>query len=180
MRRFKLHSSLVLVLTVVGLLACGSVLAEKPDQAGGGKNKNHEQNSRHEGGHVSRTEPDKNAHEGRDGGRGNYAPSVTVHFNDQQRTAVRKYYSERMHSGHCPPGLAKKNNGCLPPGQAKKWAVGQALPRDVIFYDPSPEIVIRLGTPPPSHRFVRVANDILLIAVGTGMVMDAIADLGRL
>jgi hypothetical protein len=27
----------------------------------------------------------------------------------------------------CPPGLAKKNNGCLPPGQAKKL-VGAALP----------------------------------------------------
>jgi hypothetical protein len=26
----------------------------------------------------------------------------------------------------CPPGLAKKRNGCLPPGQAKKrWNVGQ-------------------------------------------------------
>lgn len=28
--------------------------------------------------------------------------------------------------GRCPPGLAKKNNGCLPPGQAKKlYNVGQ-------------------------------------------------------
>lgn len=27
--------------------------------------------------------------------------------------------------GGCPPGLAKKNNGCLPPGQAKKLNVGQ-------------------------------------------------------
>jgi hypothetical protein len=28
--------------------------------------------------------------------------------------------------GACPPGLAKKNNGCLPPGQAKKlYNVGQ-------------------------------------------------------
>lgn len=26
---------------------------------------------------------------------------------------------------NCPPGLAKKNNGCLPPGQAKKLGVGQ-------------------------------------------------------
>ena len=42
------------------------------------------------------------------------------------------------HSGHdavgygvggCPPGLAKKNNGCLPPGQAKKlYHVGQRFP----------------------------------------------------
>jgi hypothetical protein len=22
---------------------------------------------------------------------------------------------------HCPPGLAKKDNGCMPPGQAKKY-----------------------------------------------------------
>jgi len=28
--------------------------------------------------------------------------------------------------GACPPGLAKK--GCLPPGQAKKLAIGQRLP----------------------------------------------------
>ena len=27
--------------------------------------------------------------------------------------------------GGCPPGLLKKNNGCLPPGQAKKLNVGQ-------------------------------------------------------
>jgi Ni/Co efflux regulator RcnB len=28
--------------------------------------------------------------------------------------------------GACPPGLAKKNNGCMPPGQAKKlYSVGQ-------------------------------------------------------
>lgn len=28
----------------------------------------------------------------------------------------------------CPPGLARKNNGCLPPGQARKLFAGQALP----------------------------------------------------
>ena len=31
--------------------------------------------------------------------------------------------------GGCPPGLAKKNNGCLPPGQAKKlYRIGQRYP----------------------------------------------------
>lgn len=31
--------------------------------------------------------------------------------------------------GGCPPGLAKKGNGCLPPGQAKKlYNVGQRFP----------------------------------------------------
>jgi len=32
---------------------------------------------------------------------------------------------------------------------------------------------------PSRHRFVRVASDILMIAVGTGMVVDAIEDIGR-
>jgi hypothetical protein len=32
-------------------------------------------------------------------------------------------------TGGCPPGLAKKNNGCLPPGQAKKlYSIGQRWP----------------------------------------------------
>lgn len=30
-------------------------------------------------------------------------------------------------AGGCPPGLAKKQNGCLPPGQAKKLLRGQHL-----------------------------------------------------
>ena len=33
--------------------------------------------------------------------------------------------------GSCPPGLAKKNNGCMPPGQAKKlYNVGQRYNRN--------------------------------------------------
>ncbi len=33
--------------------------------------------------------------------------------------------------GSCPPGLAKKNNGCLPPGQTKKsYNVGQRYNRN--------------------------------------------------
>ena len=31
-------------------------------------------------------------------------------------------------AGGCPPGLAKKHNGCLPPGQAKKFYRGQRYP----------------------------------------------------
>ena len=34
--------------------------------------------------------------------------------------------------GSCPPGLAKKENGCLPPGQAKKlYNVGQRYDRNL-------------------------------------------------
>jgi hypothetical protein len=30
----------------------------------------------------------------------------------------------------CPPGLAMKNNGCMPPGQLKKQSIGRLLPVD--------------------------------------------------
>ena len=45
-------------------------------------------------------------------------------------------------AANCPPGLAKKNNGCLPPGQAKKlYNVGQRYPyasRDLFGYNQLP------------------------------------------
>lgn len=114
----------------------------------------------------------------RDGRRD--GPRVGIHFGDRHREIVREYYGERYRSGHCPPGLAKKRNGCMPPGQAKRWRIGQPLPRNVVYYDAPRDIVLRFGMPPEGHRYVRVAADILLIAVGTGMVVDAIEDLNRL
>jgi Ni/Co efflux regulator RcnB len=38
---------------------------------------------------------------------------------------------------------------------------------------------VRIGLPPKGYRYVRVANDILMIAIGTNMVVDAIEDLMR-
>jgi hypothetical protein len=44
--------------------------------------------------------------------------------------------------GNCPPGLAKKNNGCMPPGQAKKlYNFGQRYPyasRNLFGYNQLP------------------------------------------
>ena len=50
------------------------------------------------------------------------------------RTVVATDHLRRVYAfdtrGGCPPGLAKKNNGCLPPGQAKKlYNVGQMYNR---------------------------------------------------
>ena len=102
------------------------------------------------------------------------------HFEERHRVVVHDYYVKEYQSGHCPPGLAKKHNGCMPPGQAKKWKMGRPLPPDVIYYGVPPSLVVQIGAPPPSYRYVRVASDILMIAVGTGLVVDAINDLGRM
>ena len=102
------------------------------------------------------------------------------HFREQDRVVVREYYEREYRGGHCPPGLAKKHNGCMPPGQARKWAYGRPLPRDVAFYEVPRDVVVRIGVPPPGYKYVRVASDILMIAAATNMVVDAITDLGRM
>lgn len=100
-------------------------------------------------------------------------------FDANDRVVVREYFGQEYRNGNCPPGLAKKRNGCMPPGQARKWKIGHPLPSDVVIYDLPRELVVRIGLPPAGHKYVRVASDILLIAVGTSMVIDAIDDLGR-
>lgn len=146
-------------------LAAGPAMADKPAWAGGGK---------HGGKGGDRQE------ERHDDRRGDApALSVQIGFGGDARRVVNDYYGAEFRAGNCPPGLAKKKNGCLPPGQAKKWSRGRPLPADVAFYDLPRDLVLRLPPPPRDHRYVRVAGDILLIAVGTSMVVDAIEDIGR-
>ncbi len=168
--RFLRTTALMLATSLV--VAPLSSLAGKPEWAGNGKNK-HQQEDNDHGGRVY-SNPQTSPQSG---------VSVDIriggYFGDRQREQVQSYYRQEARSGHCPPGLAKKNNGCLPPGQAKKWAMGQPLPRDVAYTQIDPRVLVRLGTPPAGHRYVQVAADILLIAVGTSMVVDAIQDLGR-
>ncbi len=159
--------------------------AEKPAHAGGGKPP-HVEHKGDKGGKPHKGDKGGGHDEPRRVSSGGERSSLSVnvqiggYFTDSQRRAVVDYYEPQFRAGNCPPGLAKKNNGCMPPGQAKKWRKGYPLPGDVIYYPVPDGISVRLGLPPSGHKFVRVATDILLIAVGTGMVIDAIDDLGRL
>jgi hypothetical protein len=115
-----------------------------------------------------------------DGPGGGPYLNVNINFVEADRRAIYDYYGDVARHGKCPPGLAKKHNGCLPPGQAKKWSIGRPLPRDVIFYPVPGDLLHRISAPPPGYKYVRVASDLLLIAAGTGMVAAAIEDLARL
>jgi Ni/Co efflux regulator RcnB len=177
-------------------LACGASFAEKGGGHGGhgGDHGGHGGYSGGHGGgdkHGYKEHKDKDRHEYQ---RSEHRPVVQApykdsrvaevrvgsYFHDRQRLVINNYYGEQFRSGHCPPGLAKKNNGCMPPGQAKKYIVGQRLPSNVVYYAIPQTVSVQLGTPPSGYKYVRVATDILLIAVGTSMVVDAIQDLGGL
>ena len=55
--------------------------------------------------------------------------------------AKPKGYGVGYGVGGCPPGLAKKNNGCLPPGQAKKlYGVGHHFDRGFNGWTPYNQI----------------------------------------
>ncbi len=153
----------MLVLLLAAVLATGPAHAEKPSWAGGGKADKSDGKGRDD-----RNEQGERG--GRDGAHGRY-------FEDRHRVALQDYYGQRFQAGRCPPGLAKKHNGCMAPGQARKWQIGHRLPRDVTYYAVPQPLVAQFGPPPAGHRYVRVASDILLIAIGTGMVVDAIQDL---
>ncbi len=171
MRTTTLPLHCALAIALAGALATGPAFADRPDWAGdkGGKHEHQED------GHGQREKHrDHDERSFRGDGRD---IEVRGHFDDRQRIIVRDYYGGEFRAGHCPPGLAKKHNGCMPPGQARKWEMGRALPPDVAYYPLPPSIVVQIGPPPAGYRYVRVASDILLIAVGTGMVVDAIQDL---
>lgn len=154
--RMLVRGLMLLVLALAAMLAIAPAQAAKPDNPG--KSQAAKSHKGHDGGHAK----------------------VEFRFDDRQRSLIREYFGREFSRGHCPPGLAKKRNGCLPPGQAKKWAIGHPLPHDVIYYDLPAALLRELGRAPEGHKYVRVAADILLIAVGTAMVVDAIEDLSSL
>lgn len=178
-----LRGALVLI-TILVALPGSLAWAEKPDWAGG-KGREGRENRDQRDGREDRDDRDRRS--GRDhredrsdrDRRSDSGLTVSIGFSAAERGAIEAFYREQVREGKCPPGLAKKNNGCLPPGQAKAWRKGQPLPSGVVPRDLSPELRIRLPLPPVNHRYVELAGDILLVAVGTAIVVDAVENILR-
>ncbi len=71
-----------------------------------------------------------------------------------------------------PPAYSSQHGG-------RSWQVGRPLPRTVVYQEVSaPQYTqYRLAPPPQNHRYVRVGNDILMIAIGSGLIASAIYNL---
>ncbi|MDO8789524.1 MAG: hypothetical protein Q7J42_15740 [Sulfuritalea sp.] len=167
MNHVSLKTKCALAICIAGILATAPALADK---GGKGHQKDEQRGEQRE----DRRDDNKRSRQG-DGRR---FDGENRHFNDQRQIMVRDYYGQQFRRGRCPPGLAKKHNGCMPPGQERRWQVGHQLPREVVYYSVPQPLVVQIGVPPSGYRYVRVASDILLMAIGTGMIVDAIQDLG--
>jgi hypothetical protein len=119
--------------------------------------------------------PGKSKDKGKGQSQSSAQTTVIVQFGDHDREVVRTYYTQKYGRGNCPPGLAKKNNGCLPPGQAKKrYFIGQPLPREVVYLEPPHDLVVRLSPVPSGYKYVVVDGDLVKLALGSLLVVDAI------
>lgn len=155
----------------VALLAL-ALAAPSPEAIAQGKGKGKDK------GKAARADKDKH----KDKHKGDTAVVVTdagrsrrVVFVDADRQVVRSWWRQ-TYGRNCPPGLAKKGNGCLPPGQAKKrYVVGQALPSIVVIG--SVPSGLRLSPAPAGYRYAYVDGDILLIDAVSRLVADVIVNL---
>ena len=106
-------------------------------------------------------------------------PYQQVVIVDRDRDRVRSYYRTEYAAGRCPPGLAKKNNGCLPPGQVNKsWVIGQPLPPEIVYYPMPRELWTQLTPPPFGYEYVQVNDDIVLISIATRVIAGLLGNLG--
>jgi len=132
------------------LICAGSAFADKPNHAGHGKHKKNEI--------ESHSQLEKKSQK------------FNIPSNDKGKILS---YLDRSHQKNCPPGLAKKNNGCLPPGQAKRYTVGQRL---VVDSRSVPQKLLDILSPPPQGTFYRmVDSDVVLVSQRDQQIMDAVS-----
>ncbi|MDB5857555.1 MAG: hypothetical protein JWQ76_1244 [Ramlibacter sp.] len=189
MRVNSVPASLLVVLLAT-VLAAAPAQAKPGGDKGEGHGNKHEQSSDDDSpgngkGHKAKASVDdrvdprmRNDDVGKGGRMGRKELAPGAYFNDRHRQAVHTYYASHEGKG-CPPGLAKKNNGCMPPGQATRWQIGERLPTTVVYTTVPQVVLVKLPPVPPGYRYVQVTSDILLIAIGSQMVVDGINGLVR-
>lgn len=150
-----------LVVAIAAAVAFAPALADKGGEHGHGHGNGHGQGER-----------------GEHGRRDVKELPVGGYFNDRNRVAVRKYFADQYgHGKKCPPGLAKKHNGCMPPGQERHLALGQPVPSGVTMYPVPQPVIVQLPPAPYGYRYARVGNDIVLVRIDTRLIVDVIAGL---
>ena len=73
--------------------------------------------------------------------------------------------------------MAKKNNGCMPLGLVRNWAVGQPVPAGVIIYAVPQPVIRQLPPAPYGYRYARIGGDIVLVQQQSNLIVDIIQSL---
>jgi Ni/Co efflux regulator RcnB len=160
------------------LAAAAAAVLLTPAFAGNG-NGNGGQGQGHGGGHARSQERASTLdtyERGNPGARGN--SSARGNIQQQRGEPLAQSGNPNYGKNACPPGLARKNNGCMPPGQAKQIAVGQRLPSGVQYSYAVPQPVLRtLPVAPAGYRYAVVGNDVVLVNDSTNIISNILRGL---
>lgn len=176
----RIFSKRIALLAVASLLVVGSAVARERDEEyrydKGKHAQKHEQKWEKK---AQKHEEKERRHEHRQAVRQEYRRIPPgSYFNAEHRAHVQQYYVQHYGGGKgCPPGLAKKNNGCMPPGQARYWAVGQPVPRNVVVYSVPQPVMVQLPPAPYGYRYSRIGGDIVLVEQQNNLIVDIIQGL---
>ena len=175
MTHFK-NSLTIVTLAISSLLMAGTAFAKNQGddhENGGNKHGQKHEDKREKYEDKAERKAEKNAEK-----RQREDIKQGAYFNDQQRTFARQYYTTTYTDGNrCPPGLAKKNNGCMPPGQVRNWAVGQRVPTNVTVYSVAQPVIRMLPPAPVGYRYARIGGDIVLVQQQNNVIVDIIQGL---
>lgn len=166
----------VIFVMAVFLVAGFSVGAFAKDKDKDHKKSKHEHHAKHDTSHGkdhTKHETDHSKDHAKDLSKPEMVVSDKVPFAiDSGDRVIIKDYLRDSYGKFCPPGLAKKGNGCMPPGQAKKrYIIGEPLGVD---WEPVPDNLLGHLHAPNGCRYVMVDKDILLIGEASKKVIDAI------
>lgn len=96
-------------------------------------------------------------------------------FHDEDRARVNRYYRHRIGYRSCPPGLAKKYNGCLPPGQHRNFARGEYIPANYVIQPVPNALLLQMYPAPANTTYGMSDNNLYLISQLTRQVLDSMA-----
>lgn len=148
------------------LAAVVTAFAASPALAGNGNGNGH---GKHGGKHADKHHVEKH------GGRHRGDDRVVRHDDRRDRRGDHHaYYDDHRRAG-CPPGLAKKHNGCMPPGQAKKVGVGYPVPPGAVYTIPR-HVRTQLPPAPAGYRYAIVNNQVVLVSSGN-LIADIVLNL---
>lgn len=166
----------IIALAITSLFIAGPAFAKGQDEEHGNGKGKHAQ--KHEDKDEKREYKEEKKFEKKAGKREVVVIQQGGYFNDQQRTYVRQYYTQNYGNGkRCPPGLAKKGNGCMPPGQVRNWVVGQPIPRGVTYYTVPQPVIRQLPPAPYGYRYVLIGGDVVLMQQQNNLIVDIIQGL---
>ena len=133
------------------------------------------------GGHGN--DKDKSGQEWKHGGDRNDGDRGYRDTRYGDRNHGYRYSSGYRHDGYrCPPGLTKKHNGCMPPGQARKWAQGSRLPYGYNSYTPYnqlPQRYVDQYDLNPNNRYIYRDNMIYQVDPRTSIIERILSGLVR-